>query len=328
MPATRPSNKQTECSMLILTAQTVYCADETADVIEPVSVYNGFATAGATTSTSSAMALPDGDLVIVDSDGVADRIPSGIDEKITCLEIADPAPLGLLIGTEPPEIYQWAGGQAQAITSFQHLSCRNGWSTPWGGPPAVRCLAQCNDNVYADIHVGSVMRSGDSGTIWEPVTPDLHKDVHQVTICAAMPNRLYANTANAVYISDDCGNSWRHCAAGLPYRYGRAIAVHPKNPDCLLASVSNGPHAENTGQLFRSEDGGRSWIHVNNGFPATTADNIDTFHVCFDKESNAWVAVDRSLYHSYDSVDWKVAWEAPSTIHALACALPRSNLVL
>ena len=25
-------------------------------------------------------------------------------------------------------------------------------------------------------------------------------------------------------------------------RYGRAIAVHPKDPDCLLASVSDGPY--------------------------------------------------------------------------------------
>ena len=43
----------------------------------------------------------------------------------------------------------------------------------------MRSLAHSGDWVFADIHVGS-MRSPDRGTTWEPVTPDLDADVHQV----------------------------------------------------------------------------------------------------------------------------------------------------
>ena len=75
------------------------------------------------------------------------------------------------------------------------------------------------------------MRSPDEGISWEPVTPELHKDVHQVATCPADDNRVYANTQNGVYISADRGNSWVNRIEGLPRRYGTGVAVHPADPD-------------------------------------------------------------------------------------------------
>ena len=85
------------------------------------------------------------------------------------------------------------------------------------------------------------MRSLDEGISWEPVTPELHKDVHQVATCPADDNRVYANTQNGVYVSTDRGNSWVNRIEGLPVRYGTAIAVHPTDPDLLIATVQKGP---------------------------------------------------------------------------------------
>lgn len=184
----------------------------------------------------------------------------------------------------------------------------------------MRSLARSGGDVYADIHVGSIVRSADSGQSWAPVKPGLHPDVHQVAVCPAAPERVYVNTADAVFVSQDRGESWRHRAEGLPCRYGRAIAVHPEDPDCLLASVSRGPRAEGTGRLFRSDDGGRAWAPPDGGFPETTRDNVDTFQVAFDAGGAAWASVEDRLYRSGDrGRNWRVEWQAPAPIAAISC---------
>ncbi len=248
---------------------------------------------------------------------------TGIEERITSLLIVGLDPFVLLIGTEPPQIYRLNGGTSatEKMESFEHLECRKKWYTPWGGPAAVRSMAASQDgNVYADIHVGSIMRSNDAGYTWEPVNPQLNKDVHQVDTTLAAPERVYANTADAAWISYDYGDSW--CQRPFPHdvTYGRAITVHPADPDCILASVSEGPHGENVkGRLFRSDDAGVNWEHVKEGFPAYTENNINTHHVVFSSRGTAWAAVDKSLYTSNDrGRTWERIWRAPEVIEILS----------
>jgi photosystem II stability/assembly factor-like uncharacterized protein len=145
------------------------------------------------------------------------------------------------------------------------------------------------------------MRSLDGGSTWAAVTPTLHEDVHRVAACPSAPHRVYANTARAVYVSDDRGQSWHDRGADLGHAYGREIAVHPDRPDVLLATVSDGPHGENVhGRLWWSDNAGESWQPVGGDFPATTPDNIDTYHVTFDATGTAWAAVRSVLYRSDD----------------------------
>ena len=88
---------------------------------------------------------------------------------------------------------------------------------PWGGPPAVRTLAKTQDGFcYADIHVGSIMRSHDEGISWEPVTQNFIKMSIRSSTCPADDNRVYANTQNGVYVSADRGHSWENRIEGLP----------------------------------------------------------------------------------------------------------------
>jgi hypothetical protein len=188
-------------------------------------------------------------------------VKTGIDDEIHSLLILGEDSLELLIGTEPPHIFKLKDERTQMIQSFEDLEVRDKWYTPWGGPPAVRSLAATTDDwVYADIHVGSIMRSKDRGESWEPVNPTLHRDVHQVNTTPASDTHVYAATYLAAYISLDRGDSWRHVAEDLDQRYGRAIIAHPGDPNIILTTVSDGPHGDNVhGQLYRTGDGGENW---------------------------------------------------------------------
>ncbi len=303
--------------MLIATRDTLYTLNggETA----PQPVIDGGVQAIAEGRSTGLAALQDGEVAVLSQNGTR-TLATGIEEPVECVLILEEEPLRFLVGVEAPHVYAVTEAGAERLDAFDALECRDDWYTPWGGPAAVRSMASTRDGwVYADIHVGSIMRSPDRGRTWEPVTPDLHPDVHQVATSPVEADRVYANTARAVYLSDDRGRSWQHRPDGFPYFYGRAIAVHPEEPECLLASVSTGPRGDAQGQLYRTENAGREWSHVTNGFPETTAGNIDTFHVGFTPDGQAWSVVDDTLYGSGDhGQTWASAWKAPSNIRMIA----------
>ncbi|MBT3377282.1 MAG: hypothetical protein HN742_04975 [Lentisphaerae bacterium] len=273
---------------------------------------------------TDAAVASDGEIVLFRGGRELERLVVGIAEPIESVLVCE-APLPcLFLGTEGARLYCLPAGDAGAhpVSSFDDLPCRESWYTPWGGPPAVRSLAAAPDGcIYADVHVGSIMCSSDHGVTWRAATPTLNEDVHEVATCPAAADRVYANTAHAVYISEDRGNSWTYRGEQLGGRYGRAIAVHPRNPARLLATVSDGPHGENVhGQLFVSSDFGLTWQHVEDGFPASTHENIDTFQAAISPDGAGWAAVGRRLYRSPNPHGrWDVFWEAPAKITALSC---------
>lgn len=266
------------------------------------------------------IALKGGDLAIVDARGTR-QVATGVEDEVASLLALSTDPLNVLIGTDDgARVYRLRDdGPAERVESFDALDCRSEWYTPWGGPPAVRAFAASVDGwVYADIHVGSIMRSPDEGETWEPVTPDLHADVHEVATSPADPDRLYANTANAVFISDDRGTTWTGRPDGLSARYGRAIAAHPTDSNVVLATVSNGPGGGDA-RLYRTEDAGATWEHISDGFPRSCEKNIDTFQVAFTPDGTAWAIVGSTLYAGRDGgTEWGAAWEASEALRMLA----------
>jgi photosystem II stability/assembly factor-like uncharacterized protein len=314
--------------MLISTEKAVYSLRSNGSQVESSRIYEGKDIAHIEEGIHHRIiARTNGELLVFD-EGARRQLSSGVEEPITSLAILQEDPLDLLLGTEPPHIYRLTDKDSKATRnrSFDALKVRDSWYTPWGGPPAVRSLAFTEDGwVYADIHVGSIMRSSDWGETWEPVTPTLHEDVHQVSTCPAAAERVYATTYRAVYISEDRGRSWQHRADDLGQRYGRAIVIHPEDPDCILATVSDGPLGNNVhGQLYLTGDAGHSWAHVTTGFPPSTRQNINTFHVLYAPEGLAWAAVDTAVYLSQDlGKSWTVFKEVPDPIVMISCQRPR-----
>jgi hypothetical protein len=268
------------------------------------------------------VATAENSLIILDANEER-QLVTGIKDRIDSLCILNQKPLDLLIGTTPPYIYRVGEeGPAQRIKTFDDLEVRSQWYTPWGEPAAVRSMASTTKGlVYADIHVGSIMRSPDNGRTWEPVTPTLHKDVHEVSTTPASERRVYANTYLAVYVSNNKGDSWEHRSKDLNNRYGRGIAVNPEDPDTILCGVSDGPTGGNVhGQLYYTEDAGINWTHITHGFPDSTMKNIDTFHIAYTEKDVAWVTDENILFMSRDrGKTWETHWKAPGEILMISC---------
>jgi photosystem II stability/assembly factor-like uncharacterized protein len=268
------------------------------------------------------VATAENSIILLDADE-GRSLATGIKDRIDSLCMVNEKPLDLLIGTTPPYIYRIdEEGPAKRIKTFDDLDVRKQWYTPWGGPAAVRSMASTKDGwVYADIHVGSIMRSPDNGETWEPVTPTLHEDVHEVTNTPASDRRVYANTYLSVYISDNYGDSWNHRTDSLNNRYGRGIAVNPEDPDTILCGVSDGPSGVNVnGQLYYTEDTGVNWTHVTKGFPESTKKNIDTFHIAYANMDIAWATNEESLFMSRDrGKTWEMFWKASEEILMISC---------
>ena len=242
-------------------------------------------------------------------------IETGIEEPIASLLVIREKPLTLLIGTDQgAHLYRFTEGEgpAERVVAFDELACREEWYTPWGGPPSIWSLAKTGDGYcYADIHVGSIMRSPDEGISWEPVTPELNKDVHHVTTCPAADDNVYANTANGVYVSTDRGHSWEHRVEGLPLRYGVAIAVHPTDPNLLIAAVQNGPGGGKA-YLCRSENGGKMWTPINERLTKAAISRIIPNSVKFASDGTAWAIIGNTLYVGQNGgEEWRALWTAP-----------------
>ncbi len=134
---------------------------------------------------------------------------------------------------------------------------------------------------------GVLFESRDHGASWElnrplwehPTRPGWQRDsgglsVHSIAPWPGDPDRLaLAISAAGVWLTDDGGASWRHGNRGIVADYlpaeARAgaisLCVHhleraPRRPERLFMQFHGG--------VYRSDDGGESWIDIAGGLPS------------------------------------------------------------
>jgi Abnormal spindle-like microcephaly-assoc'd, ASPM-SPD-2-Hydin len=135
-----------------------------------------------------------------------------------------------------------------------------------------------------------------NGTVWVPVGPspvaeNTSADNGMVTAIAVNPNNpnvIYiGTTAGGVWRSRDGGVTWtplfdRQLAIGIGEPGG--VAIDPTNTDVIYAGTSQRNllgdanstffNAPNPAQgMFKSQDGGSSWVQLGSGFPASNDGN-------------------------------------------------------
>jgi hypothetical protein len=311
--------------MLIATATGVYFLDSGGSWPAPAARFKGKAIRQiAEASHLGVVALADSHLMILSEKG-SRLMTTALRDPVTSLLILEADPLHLLIGTEDTRLYRITGGRgpAERVTSFDAPTEGARRPLAYSRPRAAPSLAASPDGwIYADISLGGILRSPDRGITWETaMCPDFNEDVHQVAVCPAAPDRLYANTDRSVFVSDDRGRSWHARPTSSAARYGRALAVSPRDPDLLLATESDGPHGDEVhARLLISRDAGRCWHPVGGAFPASSPAQIDTFHIALTEEGSGWAVLGRTLYVGRDAAaDWRVAWESPEPIRMISC---------
>lgn len=186
-----------------------------------------------------------------------------------------PTTHGVLVGTEEAHLLRLVGDDATLapLEAFETVDGRETWFTPWGGPPAVRSIAQdLAGRLHANVHVGGIPRSVDAGASWEP-TIDIDADVHQVVAHPTEPDVVLAAGAVGLAVSVDGGSSWRIEREGLHATYARAVAVAG---DRILLSVSNGPRG-GRGAVYRTAlEPGSTFERCTEGLPEWFDGNIDS----------------------------------------------------
>ncbi len=223
----------------------------------------------------------------------------------TCLV---PVEHGALVGTAEAHLVRVDDdGSAQVVAGFEKAEGREGWYTPWGGPPDTRSLAVAPDGtLFANVHVGGILRSSDGGETWAP-TIDVDTDVHQV---AAQGGAVLAASAYGLGESADGGVTWGMVTDGLHATYLRAVA---RAGEDVLVSASTGPGGDRSA-VYRRERGAGPFERCREGLPEWLGGNVDTGWLAADGSTVAFATADGTVYTSGDGGK---TWEV------LARGLPR-----
>jgi hypothetical protein len=179
---------------------------------------------------------------------------------------------GYIVGTSEAHLYRVLDEGVERVEAFERVAGRDGWYTPWGGPPDARSITEDFDAVYVNVHVGGIVRTRDEGATWEP-TIDIDADVHRVW---SLDGRVYAACAGGLAVSDDDGDSWDVRTDGLHATYCRAVALCG---DAVLVSASNGPRGGRSA-LYRGAKDGGPFERCQGALPQWFDDNVDSY--CLD----------------------------------------------
>jgi len=114
----------------------------------------------------------------------------------------------LFAGTRPAGVYRSLDGGRQweklAVDIARECSI---------GTPFVTALAVNPDDhriVWAGVEIDGVFRSVDGGDTWTHLKDGMYDlDVHDMTIAATRPKRLFVSTARDMFMSDDLGDTWQ-----------------------------------------------------------------------------------------------------------------------
>jgi hypothetical protein len=217
-------------------------------------------------------ALVGGGDVLRSDDGGWERVDSLDRYAGRCLLPTDEA---VLIGTSEAHLYRLHRDALALDEGFEAVAGRDGWYTPWGGPPDTRSMSMDDaGTVYVNVHVGGIVRSRDQAT-WEP-TIDIDADVHQVLAHPTRTGMVLAACARGLAVSTDGGDSWDVADDGLHGPYCRAVAVAGNT---VLVSASTGPFTDRAAVYRRSLDGGDPFERCTGGLPEWFPSNIDTHRV-------------------------------------------------
>lgn len=153
---------------------------------------------------------------------------------------------------------------------------------PWPGDPSRLALGISAAGVWLTEDGGGSWRRGNRGLVARYLPEEAREAatdlcVHNLHRPPRRPGTLYLQFHGGVYRSDDAGETWLDIGTGtgLPSDFGFPLVVDPNDPDVayvipLVADIDR-VTPEGHVRVFRTGDGGASWVSASDGLPAQDA---------------------------------------------------------
>ena len=184
-----------------------------------------------------------------------------------------------LAGSSSPE-RMWAGVEPAGL--FESRDAGASWSAVRGvnGAGALHGILpdpSSAERMIVALSPGGVLRTEDGGATWRACNGELTSVgasgpcVHRAQRVASRPERIFLYTHQGVHRSDDEGSTWNDVSAGLPSRFGFALATHPRDAHTawVVPLESHEFRCVPDGRLrvWRTRNGGMRWQPMSAGLP-------------------------------------------------------------
>jgi photosystem II stability/assembly factor-like uncharacterized protein len=200
---------------------------------------------------------------------------------------------GLYAGVDPAGLFRSTDGGS----TWQHVEgLTNHPSRPEWGPGAGGLILHTiiphptdADRMWVGISSVGVFETRDGGATWQTRNkgtraefnpenryPDFGQCVHKLVLAADGDERLYQQNHCGVYRSADGGAQWEEITGSLPSDFGFVMAAHPRDAKTVWNIPLTDPQAgrmmpDAAMAVWRTHDGGDSWIRSGDGLPQQDA---------------------------------------------------------
>ncbi|MAE69340.1 MAG: glycosyl hydrolase [Gemmatimonadetes bacterium] len=185
-------------------------------------------------------------------------------------------------------------------------SDRQNWNAPVALDPSTPTT------VYFGTH--RVYRSTNRAANWSAISGDLsdgpgtgNLTYGTLTTLAVSPvdgNYIYAGTDDGnVAITRNGGGSWTQVGNDLPDRWVTRVSPGPNDPEVLYVSLSGFKWDQAMSHVYRTTDGGTSWVSIGDALPDVSVNDII---VDPDDSGVLYVATDVGVYTSeMGGIGWR-----------------------